>query len=217
MSPMFEPMVLKRKAVVLVVSKLWIVLGAHFENNFDGNFYRVLYQFLRNLFFFWWTINDLLFLFIIQFASGEISNSTKILGYWENKFYITKAKFNVTSMIWFCHLVKVTNDILSAEITNSCSYNVKSSKACFDHINFTWMDNRLGCWRRRCWRWCRPGPAAWQSSPSGSWRPGTHPENRYQEDKRCHPWLSDNQKAPIKEIILCSSVPVLCGQAHFKF
>ena len=52
MSPTFEPTVLKRKAVVLVVSKLWIVLGAHCDNNSGNNFYKIYYHFPSKLFFF---------------------------------------------------------------------------------------------------------------------------------------------------------------------
>ena len=63
MSPTFEPMVLKRKAVVLVVSKLWIVLGAHCDNNFGNNFYKIYYHFPSKLFFFLWTIKDFVFSF----------------------------------------------------------------------------------------------------------------------------------------------------------
>ena len=51
MSPTFEPTVLKRKAVVLVVSKLWIVLGAHFDNNSGNNFYKYIIIFLLNCYF----------------------------------------------------------------------------------------------------------------------------------------------------------------------
>ena len=114
--------------------------------------------------------------------------------YEKSKFILQRhSQFNATSLISFCHCWTLEkHDILSAAITNTCISN-------FDHIDFTWMDNRSGCWRRRCWRWCRPGPAAWQSSPSGSWRPGTHPKQTTRRQDVTHD-CQITKKHPLKKL-----------------